>query len=451
MSNDCGICCSPYTKTARKMVECNNCNYQACSKCVQYYILHTNSEVKCMNCNVAWSMNFLFQNFSKKFCMDYRHHRREILWNKELYHVPIISDFLEHEKEIDRLNDRLSEVRKNILNKKWEYDNIRKKKNKKDMKKKEELQEEIEKFCKTYRDVDAVKGNASWEKLQIRLDFCGGKVQQAKRTNNRPCITEDCKGYVNKDGECPICNKRLCMHCNTPIVNDHHECKQEDIDTFKEISKNTRPCPKCNIRIHKISGCDQMWCVGCNTAFSWTRGTIETGRIHNPHYFDWLFNGGANQGEVMNDNDVCNENDLPHPSRLSNLVANTAIPPSVKEKMKRLYQRLQHIISVEMRRYEVTDVNARTQVFHYLISHIKGNKQISKNYEAFTMKNDLYNEFYTILNNYKRSQIHLFRALFNGSIGHDDFFKQYKYNKIIYSGYMDNFNKFYKKKYKVTL
>ena len=126
------------------------------------------------------------------------------------------------------------------------------------------------------------------------------------------------------------------MDCNTPIVNDHHECKQEDIDTFQEISKNTRPCPKCNIRIHKISGCDQMWCVGCNTAFSWTRGTIETGRIHNPHYFDWLFNG-ANQPEVMNDNDVCNENDLPHPSRLSNLVANTAIPSSFKEKIKKLY------------------------------------------------------------------------------------------------------------------
>ena len=118
-------------------------------------------------------------------------------------------------------------------------------------------------------------------------------------------------------------------------------------------------------------------------------GTIETGRIHNPHYFDWLFNEGANQGEVMNDNDVCNENDLPHPSRLSNLVANTAIPPFVKEKMKKLYQRLQHIISVEMRRYEVTDVNARTQVFNYLISHIKGKKQISKNYEAFSMKNDI--------------------------------------------------------------
>ena len=153
----------------------------------------------------------------------------------------------------------------------------------------------------------------------------------------------------------------------------------------------------------------------------------------------------------MNDNDVCNENDLPHPSRLSNLVANAAIPSSFKEKIKKQYQRLQHVISVEMRRYEVTDTNARTQVFRYLISHIKGKKQIAKNYETFTMKNDLHNEFYTILNNYKRSQIHLFRALFHGSIGHDDFLKQYKHNRIIYSGYMDNFNKFYKKKYQVAL
>ena len=32
-----------------------------------------------------------------------------------------------------------------------------------------------------------------------------------------------------------------------------------------------------------------MWCTKCNNAFSWSRGTIERGAIHNPHYFDWLF------------------------------------------------------------------------------------------------------------------------------------------------------------------
>ena len=39
--------------------------------------------------------------------------------------------------------------------------------------------------------------------------------------------------------------------------------------------------------IHKIDGCAQMWCTECHTAFDWRSGRIETGRVHNPHYFEF--------------------------------------------------------------------------------------------------------------------------------------------------------------------
>jgi hypothetical protein len=31
-----------------------------------------------------------------------------------------------------------------------------------------------------------------------------------------------------------------------------------------------------------------MWCTNCHTAFNWITGEIETGRMHNPHYYEWM-------------------------------------------------------------------------------------------------------------------------------------------------------------------
>ncbi len=49
-----------------------------------------------------------------------------------------------------------------------------------------------------------------------------------------------------------------------------------------------------------VHNCDQMWCVECKTAFSWTNGTIETGVVHNPHYYQWMRQHGDHQAEHHN-------------------------------------------------------------------------------------------------------------------------------------------------------
>lgn len=44
-----------------------------------------------------------------------------------------------------------------------------------------------------------------------------------------------------------------------------------------------------------LRNCDQMFCISCQTPWSWTSGKVVTsGPIHNPHYYEWMKrNGGA--------------------------------------------------------------------------------------------------------------------------------------------------------------
>jgi len=111
----------------------------------------------------------------------------------------------------------------------------------------------------------------------------------ASTFSNRTCITEGCKGILEKQtGHCVLCNHTTCLHCNVTRTNDEHECSPTDLETWKLIQQGSKPCPNCSILIFKSGGCDQMWCIRCHVAFSWKTGVVDNRRIHNPHYFEYL-------------------------------------------------------------------------------------------------------------------------------------------------------------------
>jgi hypothetical protein len=104
----------------------------------------------------------------------------------------------------------------------------------------------------------------------------------------RSCSLESCKGILHKiTGTCLICQKQTCLSCNRECL-EGHICKEEDLDTWMEICKHSKPCPNCATRISKIDGCSQMWCPHCHKAFNWNTGKIENGVIHNPHYYEYV-------------------------------------------------------------------------------------------------------------------------------------------------------------------
>jgi len=112
-----------------------------------------------------------------------------------------------------------------------------------------------------------------------------------KKVYTIKCGVDDCRGYYNQEWVCGTCESKACSKCQVVLPensnDDKHKCNKDDLKSLRFLKKDTKHCPKCYVRIHKINGCDQMFCMECKTSFSWNTGKIETGRIHNPHYYQW--------------------------------------------------------------------------------------------------------------------------------------------------------------------
>ena len=129
----------------------------------------------------------------------------------------------------------------------------------------------------------------------------------------KPCTNPTCRGFLNKEWKCGLCNCSTCSECHefkgeTDNNEDTHICDENNVKTAKLLATDTKNCPKCQSSIHKTDGCDQMWCTQCRTAFSWTTGAIEK-KIHNPHYYEWMRKNG---GLPREPGDVVCGNELNH-------------------------------------------------------------------------------------------------------------------------------------------
>jgi hypothetical protein len=159
-----------------------------------------------------------------------------------------------------------------------------------ELKAKEALKDEIAELKEQQLAIMRRKWN-----LETQLRNGGDVIAKKSVSNGRKCPDENCRGFLSTQWKCGLCEKWACPECHV-IKGDtrdaDHTCDPNTLATAQLLSKDTKPCPKCSTPIHKIEGCDQMWCTQCHTGFSWKRGTIEN-RVHNPHYYEWQRQNGG--------------------------------------------------------------------------------------------------------------------------------------------------------------
>ena len=111
-----------------------------------------------------------------------------------------------------------------------------------------------------------------------------GIIREVLKVNN-PNVNSNVDPDVNSNEiiyECDNCKLNYCVKCLEKI-DSNHKCDKNNIDTIKEIFKNSKPCPICATRIEKISGCNDMYCTYCKTGFKWDTYKIIKTNFHNEH------------------------------------------------------------------------------------------------------------------------------------------------------------------------
>ena len=300
-SDSCPICVGEYS-SKNKSIKCFSCDYCSCSTCTKRYLGTTSLTPNCMNCKIAWNDVFLRSTFPKSWLSkDYKKMREKVLFDLELSKIPDTQVYCRaYIKEKDLVKEKniveaeISELKKKISLDSKEYEtstqDVWMDPNNEILKTKSF---NIKIALDTLRIDQKILGDKKEALLSCIIhetDFIRGSNTILKQPSIfSSCQKENCKGYV-MDGSCGICFSKVCNECQE-LEETSHSCSESTLETLKLIKQDTHPCPKCSCNIYKISGCDQMWCTMCKTAFSWETGITET-LIHNPHYYEWIRSQG---------------------------------------------------------------------------------------------------------------------------------------------------------------
>lgn len=215
-----------------------------------------------MNCRHVWNREFLDTHLTRSWREgELKRHRETVLFDREKSLLPTSQEAIETRHQKDAAENAVKEARAELKAMRL---------------RKAELNAIIER-------------NDYFIKRGIWPDAAAIPAVPEKRKFIAACPDTDCRGFLSTAYKCGVCAKQYCSKCRElDGEGDEHKCDPELVATIKAIVADSRPCPNCGMAISRVSGCDQMFCTECNTAFSYSTGTVVTGVIHNPHYFERL-------------------------------------------------------------------------------------------------------------------------------------------------------------------
>ena len=233
-----------------------------------------------MHCNVGWSFVYLYEALPKAFIMgDLKRHQQDFLLNRAKAYLPEFQERAEREKvrekniiicrqmeqekqELHRIRSQLMmENAQNVAEKKTlpsKSDRFKELvvRNREIVAQKKEVNGRIYDLNETIRNLRHGNYADLDEGPEGEVATEGGMAKGTKKYQaRRKCPSEECRGFLDGDWKCGICQKKTCRRCYVLLDGGEHTCREEDVETMKLLKKETKPCPKCGMGITKIDGC----------------------------------------------------------------------------------------------------------------------------------------------------------------------------------------------------
>jgi hypothetical protein len=317
-----------------------------------------------MSCGTQWDREFLFNNTTQKLISVIKKNREKYIVELEKAKLPETQTYLVYDDEIaqDKLKvihidediEQISYELRNTFTRKARSALLLQWRTKRD--ERANLQRKIFHWRKFYRVYNQTERKT---------------IKETKVPHVCPCPTDNCKGFIMKNPnthenfyKCGTCVTKICRECHETLNdNESHTCDEDNKKSVEHLKKNGKPCPRCGVNIQKISGCDQMWCTQCQTGFSWTRGTIVNGPIHNPHFFEYFRNNPNDQNRA---NEIRNHHCEGMPDRFAiyrhmDAIFNQRVCPELDYNYYRGYFGLIHRMSVHIEHFELPMIRVLNQ------------------------------------------------------------------------------------------
>ena len=286
--NTCNICCSK----KKLFASCPYCKYDCCQNCILTFIT-SNLSIECISCKKPLSLQHIQSMItSKPILSKIISTYKEIEYKKQELKFSDTMTIVSKIKKLTKIQTQKTTIKKlinatkivlNKMNNCLSFNT--------DKTIITELMLEIKKYNKYLREHNKLYKNIRIAEKILKREINNGIVVENK-IKRKKCPGLNCEGFMDgiiadQTYKCITCNLIICNKCEVK-KEINHICNDDDIKTIQFIQNTTKECPKCYTKIHKIVGCNHMWCSECKTGFEWNTGRfLSNSENTNPHFKEY--------------------------------------------------------------------------------------------------------------------------------------------------------------------